>query len=226
MIAVQLIIGAFCGIIAAAIASSKGRSTVGWFFGGFFFGLIGIIIVACLSNVKEDRAHREQIALDNRRLREKLEQERIKSEAFRQHVAGRLDVHDEHLGIETRSIQAALPNPNHDPSLLATPGESDPYELAVPQSSDGAAGGADQRENRPMTGALAPSASEPAPQKPAARQWFYEQDGQSRGPVLEHELQHLFRTGRLGAATLVWTEPIGQWVAAKRVNVLKPFLTP
>ncbi|MCK9309101.1 MAG: hypothetical protein M0P99_02380 [Candidatus Cloacimonetes bacterium] len=30
------------------IASYKGRSAVGWFFGGLFLGLLGLIIVACL----------------------------------------------------------------------------------------------------------------------------------------------------------------------------------
>ena len=30
------------------IASYKGRSSVRWFFGGLFLGLLGLIIVACL----------------------------------------------------------------------------------------------------------------------------------------------------------------------------------
>lgn len=39
-------------IICPIIAHSKGRSAVGWFFGGFFLGGIGIIIVACLGEKK------------------------------------------------------------------------------------------------------------------------------------------------------------------------------
>ncbi len=35
-------------IACPIIASKKGRSTVGWFFGGFFLGGIGLIIVSCL----------------------------------------------------------------------------------------------------------------------------------------------------------------------------------
>ncbi len=35
-------------IACPIIASYKGRSIVGWIFGGFILGLIGLIIIACL----------------------------------------------------------------------------------------------------------------------------------------------------------------------------------
>ncbi len=37
-------------IACPIIAHGKGRSAVGWFFGGFLLGGIGLIIVACLSD--------------------------------------------------------------------------------------------------------------------------------------------------------------------------------
>ena len=37
------------GIICATIARRKNRSRAGWFFGGFFLGLIGLILIICLS---------------------------------------------------------------------------------------------------------------------------------------------------------------------------------
>src|SRR5262245_15076732 len=115
-----LVIKLICGMIAAAIASSKGRSVPGWFFGGFFLDLIGIIIIACLSNKKAEEARHQQLAQENRRLREKLEQERMKSEVFRQHAAGRLDAHDAQLGVDTRSLQPALAGPDAQrPQLTA-----------------------------------------------------------------------------------------------------------
>ena len=128
-----LIIMFICGVIAAVIASGKDRSKVGWFFGGFFLGLIGIIIVACLSNLKEEQQYRDHTANERRRLREQLRQERLKNEAFRQYTGARLDEHDEHLGIETRSTDQALagagrlltsgqvPPPPPLPSGTATP---------------------------------------------------------------------------------------------------------
>lgn len=110
-IEIHLIAGVICGIIASLIASHKGRSVVGWFFAGFFIGLIGIIIVACMSNRKEEQARLAHSERERRRLREQVRQERHKSEVFRQHAMGRLDSHDHTLGVDTKS-QVALPGSN------------------------------------------------------------------------------------------------------------------
>jgi hypothetical protein len=110
---VQLLIMAIFGGISAAIASSKGRNTVGWFFIGFFFGCIGLIIILCLSNLLEDQARWDAQAVEQRRLREQLRQEQLKNETFRQHTAARLDVHDRTLGIDTRESAPALPAAPH-----------------------------------------------------------------------------------------------------------------
>ena len=40
-------------IACPIIAHKKGRSAVGWFFGGLFLGGIGLIIIACLSDKSE-----------------------------------------------------------------------------------------------------------------------------------------------------------------------------
>ena len=43
------IISTIISVIACPIiAANKGRSVVGWIFGGFFLGFIGLIIVSCL----------------------------------------------------------------------------------------------------------------------------------------------------------------------------------
>ena len=122
---IQILILIVFATVTAMIASSKGRNAVGWFFGGFFLGLIGIIIVAVLPNLKKQREQEAQIARENRRLREQVKQERIKNEAFRRFTAGRLDVHDQALGLDTRTAQA-LPDAAAAPQL--TLGEP----LAIP----------------------------------------------------------------------------------------------
>jgi len=43
-----------CGIISAIIASNKGRSGVGWFFGGLILGPLGLLIIAVLSKKEEE----------------------------------------------------------------------------------------------------------------------------------------------------------------------------
>ena len=49
VITVLGIINTLISMIACPIiAGHKNRSVAGWFFGGFFLGLIGLIIVACL----------------------------------------------------------------------------------------------------------------------------------------------------------------------------------
>ena len=105
---ILFVIWAICGVITAAIASSKGRNVVGWFFGGFFLGIFGIVLVACLSNLNTERAQRQQIEQANHRLREQLRQERMKGEAFRQYSTSRLDAHDGALGLDTRSLGPML----------------------------------------------------------------------------------------------------------------------
>lgn len=124
---VRLLIMAVFGGITAAIASSKGRNVVGWFFIGFFFGCIGLIIILCLSNLREEQARWDAQAVEQRRLREQLRQEQLKNETFRQHTAARLDVHDRTLGIDTRQSAPALPAaPPSSPAFIPSAGPPTP----------------------------------------------------------------------------------------------------
>ena len=108
ILVIQLIVVLVCGAISAAIASSKGRSGVGWFFGGVFLGLIGIIIIACLSNLNEERNRRNYVDWQQRRTQEQIYQEQVKNQAFQQYTASRLDQHDQQLGLNTRPANQNL----------------------------------------------------------------------------------------------------------------------
>lgn len=121
----NLLIAVVFGAICAGIASSKGRNAVGWFFIGFFFSCIGLIIILCLSNLKEEQAKWDAQNVEQRRLREQLRQEQMKNEAYRKHTAARLDAHDNRLGMDTRQTEsAALPGPRQQ--ALPTGGDSSP----------------------------------------------------------------------------------------------------
>lgn len=119
-LALQLVIMLVLGGLTAGIASSKGRSPLGWFFVGFFFGCIGLIIILCLSNQKEENAKWAAQQVEQQRLREQLRQEQIKNEALRQHTVARLDQHDQSLGVDTRQTAPALTNSPGSPAM-ATP---------------------------------------------------------------------------------------------------------
>ena len=128
-LALNLFISLVFGGITAAIASSKGRNTVGWFFLGFFFPCIALIIILCLSNLKEEEAKWNANEIEQRRLREQLRQEQLKNEALRQHTMARLDVHDQKLGLDTRDYPAAAlpPAGNREPERIPdTPPDTPP----------------------------------------------------------------------------------------------------
>jgi hypothetical protein len=120
-ILVLVLIRVVVGIASAAIANHKGRSVVGWFFGGFFLEIIGLIIVAVLPNLKQQQAEKQQAQREQRRLREQLRQERLKSEAYRDYSANRLDMHDDALGVDTRSPQALTGGAVAPPRLTQGP---------------------------------------------------------------------------------------------------------
>lgn len=59
-----LLIWLAAGVIAAAIAVSKGRSGIGWFFLGVLFPLIAVIVIAALPNRNtEERADAQAAAI-------------------------------------------------------------------------------------------------------------------------------------------------------------------
>ena len=107
-IVLQLIGGVVFGVISAVVASSKGRNAVGWFFCGFFIGLIGLIIIACLPNLNEERNRRNYVDWQQRRVQEQIYQEQVKTQVFQQYTTARLDQHDQHLGLDTRPANQNL----------------------------------------------------------------------------------------------------------------------
>ncbi|MHC4644791.1 MAG: DUF4339 domain-containing protein [Planctomycetota bacterium] len=112
-----LLIAIIFGVICALIAHHKGRNPIGWFFIGFFTGIIGIIISLVVPNLKEAEQKHAHVQMEQRRLREQLRQERLKNEQFRKYTQVRLDTHDEALKIDTRHIGPLLEEANVRPIL-------------------------------------------------------------------------------------------------------------
>lgn len=214
----MFVVCAICGVISAAIASSKGRTVVGWFFAGFFLGVIGIIIVACQSNLNEKKAHRQHTERERHRLREQLRQERLKTEAFRRHAVTRLDTHDLELGMDTRSVQTALPYDNESPlhRLAGGAQELPPGQSLQPRSAPGA-----QEEKQgqyepepqvqPQPHPQVRRASREGPPRAERAIWYYEVSGAAKGPVTASVIKNMLLAGQIAGNTLLWAEGIVDW---------------
>jgi hypothetical protein len=126
-VVIYVLVHVVFGIICAAVASHKGRSAAGWFFLGIFFEVIALIIILCLSNLKEEAAWRQRDVERSHRLREQLRQEQVKNAAFQRHAVKRLDLHDGALRMDTREAGA-----------LAAAGEPAQIEAAGPPPIPGA----------------------------------------------------------------------------------------
>ncbi len=216
-LAINLIICLICGGIAAAIASGKGRSVVGWFFGGFFLGLIGIVIVACLANLNAQRDYRRQVEQSNHRLREQLRQERMKGEAFRQHSTSRLDAHDQALGTDTRSLGPML---GAEPKTAQLTGES-------PEDALGRLAGDAQNPRAVRVGQLSgpDSQGEQFEQNidggQQALSWYFADAGQSYGPVSAVKIVDMLHQKSLNPDSLLWAEGMADWQSVREVAIFR-----
>ena len=224
---VQLVIMFICGVIASLIAHTKGRSEIGWFFGGFFLGLIGVIIIAVLPNLKDQKAKEVRIELENRRLREQLNQERLKIEAFRRHTTARLDLHDESLGIDTRH---QLPDGGvHPGHLLESMGQASLTggldDEPIPLGEEDELTPLAPRMRLPVAPASQVLDGSGTGVRPS-RLWHYELGGAVVGPVDERRLLELFNRKELHGGTLVWTEGLGEWTPAERIRGLRAHVKP
>ncbi len=206
--AIQLIFGTICGVIAAAIASHKGRNVAGWFFGGFFLGIIGVIIVACLSNRKVERQYRRQAELERHRLREQLRQQRLRDDAFQRYSAARLDVHDAALGVDTRS----------QPKL--TDGAGDQY---LPEDDAAAVMGSQSEPPEQTLQHLAEAGkASPRQAETRERQWYYEIKGAVMGPVPGAAIRGLLQSKKITGDSLLWTAGLSEWTHARRFKRFRP----
>ena len=99
---VQLLISAAFGILCSAVASSRGRNPVGWFFLGFFFPCLAILLLFVLPDVKAQQRREELLRRENRKLRERVTKDRMVADRRHSSLERRLDVHDQTLGLDTR----------------------------------------------------------------------------------------------------------------------------
>ncbi len=99
---VWLLINGVFGFICSSIASGRGRDAVGWFFVGFIFGCLPIIILLALPDLKQEGEQRRRLMNENRRLRETVRKNRMVADQRYDATEKRLKAHDRALGVDTR----------------------------------------------------------------------------------------------------------------------------
>ena len=53
---VLMVVGGLMGWLTATMAEKRHRSYGGWFVGGFMFGLLAVILLACLGSLEKKEA--------------------------------------------------------------------------------------------------------------------------------------------------------------------------
>lgn len=99
----NFIVASVFGAIVAAIAHSRGRSPIGWFFIGALAGCIGLILVLVLPDLNLEEERRSKLATENQRLKEQIRKERQVADQRHAETIGRLGAHDAVLGLDTRA---------------------------------------------------------------------------------------------------------------------------
>jgi hypothetical protein len=213
---IGIVISVICGIVACLVASNKGRNAVGWFFVGFLLGIIGLIISLCMSDLKKQKAKEQQVMIQNRRLKEQMRQERLRTEALRNYTTQRLDAHDEALDMDTSQAGSILPAPGLTPALpeaVSSASDASPLDSLQQMASSG-----NSAEPVPIPAGHSPY----IPKPDMNRMWHYEHQGKEMGPVQERTIQMMLVDGQLSGESLVWSDHLDDWTAAKQ---LKPFKT-
>jgi hypothetical protein len=121
----QAVIGGIC----AAVASGRGRNGLGWFFVGFFFGCLPIVILLALPDLKKEQAASERLRNENRRLRETVRKNRLVADTRDEVTGRRLKAHDRALGVDTEDPDfAGELGPVEPPPMIPTAGVGGAFE--------------------------------------------------------------------------------------------------
>ncbi len=115
----ELTILAIFGFICSAVAHSRGRSAVGWFFIGLIFGCLPLVILFVIPDLNVEQAKQERRERQYSRLKERQVKDRATVDRKLAAQDKRLDVHDQALGVDT--IEAETSTAAAPPSRRVSP---------------------------------------------------------------------------------------------------------
>jgi len=180
-----LVFAILMGVVCSLVANSRGRSALGWFFIGFFFGIFALIVLFVIPDLKELEAREQRLRNENRLLREQVKSHRVVADLRHDRQERRLTVHDRALGVDT---SGAPQLPDGDGA------DAEPWTDTAPP---------------PLPRPVPPTTADEF----AAASWRYAAGAQARGPVSFKDLRALFVHGDVTPATLVWTPGMAEWLA-------------
>jgi hypothetical protein len=176
------------GLLAIHVAERRGRSPA-WFLGGLFLGTVGVVLPWVLPNLKQERHRRQQVLALARTI---------------DHVNKRLNALAAYL--EERNQKADLEG--EEPALELPPvpeGSVESMEELL----------AEFEESRKTQRTTPPPPHPPdASKRDKEVMWFYREDGEKRGPVVQYEMKRMLREEEITPNTLVWAEGMESWRAA------------
>lgn len=113
-------------LIAAFIASNKGRNALGWFIlclitSPFGLNIVFLIVLLILSDLNEIRGRHAVEAAWRRRHQESFDQERSLNRNFREHVIKRLDRQDEAIGLPPMDVEKPIDIPPAPKEIVTYP---------------------------------------------------------------------------------------------------------
>ncbi len=108
-IVVQLVVMGVFGVVVSAIAHSRSRNAVGWFFIGFFAPCLGLILVLVLPDLRRAQEREQRLRRENRRLRERVLKDRQVADNRHADTVKRLGAHDTVLGLDTSTSDESTP---------------------------------------------------------------------------------------------------------------------
>jgi hypothetical protein len=226
----QLVILCVIGAITAAIAASKQRNPFGWFFIGFFFPCIGLIIVIVISDLGAENRKWLRADREKRQLQEQLRQERLMRESHNRGVDKRLDAHDVAIGVDTRGLGATEAQSQligEDDGKLVCPmcgAKNRPTPFTSKCWSCGEE--IDAEDDAPRS--VFDSSNEPIIPQPAAFydwEWLVDFGSHRSGAMNFDELCGHYHSRAVDENTQVWTSGMAEWKPIRDIDDLWKALT-
>lgn len=171
------------GVIAGVIAERRGRSAL-WFLGGFFFGVLGIVLVFVSADRSEKSRFRRQVGALAR---------------YTQHLEEKMDAVLDYCHSGLQALDENVDGQKMESVALEFPPKPDGLDEMIAEL-------AGERDKNDCDSELPPPSERDLEEK-----WYFREDGEEVGPITQYELKQHLHSGKLDLKTQVRTENMGAY---------------